>query len=264
MSHFSLPHTARLAALLLAATSLAACGDTLTRLSRVGQEPPITPVQNPAERQGYVSMPMPTPVAVERSANSLWRQGARSFFKDNRASQVGDIVTVTINRTDTATLAQDTRRRRTSTEDTDVTNLLGYENTIWNRLPGSQGTISPASLLSLGTATDNRGQGDLSRSEALNLKVAAVVTQVLPNGNLVIHGSQEMRINFETRVVQVGGVVRPSDIRTNVSGTAGANDNEIAFERIAEARLTYGGRGQFTEIMQPRWGTQLLDILMPF
>lgn len=259
MAHPTASRALRLTALLLAATTLAACGNTFNRLSSLGQEPAVSPVRNPAEQQPYVSMPMPTPVAVERAANSLWRQGSRSFFKDNRASQVGDILTVAINRTDEATLAQDTRRRRNSTEDSDVTTLLGYENSLWNRLPGTQGTINPASLLSMGTATDNQGRGDLTRSEELNVKVAAVVTQVLPNGNLVIHGTQEVRVNFETRVIQVGGVVRPADIRS----TAGS-ENEVAFERIAEARLSYGGRGQFSDIMQPRWGTQVLDILMPF
>jgi len=99
----------------------------------------------------------------------------------------------------------------------------------------------------------------MSRSETLNMKLAAVVTQVLPNGNLVIHGSQEVRVNFETRVMQVSGVVRPADIRS----TAGS-ENEVLFERIAEGRLVYGGRGQLTDIQQPRWGDQILDILMPF
>lgn len=262
MAHFSSCRAARLAALLLAATSLSACGNTLQRLANVGQEPPVSPIQNPAERQGYVQMPLPTPVAAERSANSLWRQGARAFFKDNRASQVGDILTVSINRTDTTTWANDTSRVRANTNSSGATTLLGYDLTsLVGRLPGQQGTITPGStgLLNVAGALNNDAEADMTRSETLNVKLAAVVTQVLPNGNLVIHGSQEVRVNFETRVIQVGGVVRPADIRS----TAGS-ENEVAFERIAEARLSYGGRGQLMDIQQPRWGDQVLDILMPF
>jgi flagellar L-ring protein precursor FlgH len=262
MAHLSPPRAIRLAAVLLAATSLSACGNTLHRLSNVGQEPSVSPVQNPAERQPYVTMPMPTPVVAERAANSLWRQGARAFFKDNRASQVGDILTVTINRTDTTTWANDTKRVRANTNSSGATNLLGYDMTaLAGRLPGPQGTIasSATGLLNVAGALSNDAQADMARSETLNMKLAAVVTQVLPNGNLVIHGSQEVRVNFETRVMQVSGVVRPVDIRS----TAGS-ENEVLFERIAEGRLVYGGRGQLMDIQQPRWGDQILDILMPF
>jgi flagellar L-ring protein FlgH len=245
----------RLAALLLAATSLSACGDTLTRLSKVGQAPEVSPVQNPAERQNYVTMPMPTPVPVERGANSLWRPGASAFLKDRRASQTGDIVTVVVNRTDTATFSNDTSRTRTNTNTANATTMLGYETTLWNRLPGPQAAVTPASLLNLGSTLNNAATTDMARSEAVNMQIAAVVTQVLPNGNLVIHGSQEIRVNFETRVVGVGGVIRPTDIQST---------NQIAFERIAEARLSYGGRGQHTDVQQPRWGDQILDIIFPF
>ena len=118
-----------------------------------------------------------------------------------------------------------------------------------------QGTIDPSSLLSLNSDISNDGLGTIERSETLNVRVAAVVTQVLPNGNLVIRGSQEARVNFETRVLQVAGVIRPADILST---------NEVNYDKIAEARLVYGGRGQHTDMQQPRWGSQVLDALLPF
>lgn len=246
----------RLATLLVAATSLSACGSTFDRLANVGQKPAVNPIENPAERQAPVTMPMPAPVTGERNANSLWRTGSRAFLKDQRASQVGDIITVVMTFSgEGGSLAGTNARSRTNTETTGATNLLGYENTLWNRLPGTQGTVTPATLLGLNGTTTQNGSGTTTRTDAVTSRVAAVVTQVLPNGNLVIQGSSEMRLNYETRQVQVAGVIRPSDIDRL---------NQINYDRIAEARFSYGGRGQINDMLQPRWGNQLLDVIFPF
>lgn len=245
----------RLTATLLVATALGAC-NTFTRLSQVGEEPPLTKIQNPAAAQTTVTMPMPTPIPVERQANSLWRSGARAFFKDQRANQVGDILTVTINIADTASLSNSTTRTRDNSESADTSNLLGLERKLWERIPGNNNaTLDPTNLINLGSQSNSTGTGQITRSDTIALRVAAVVTQVLPNGNLVVQGTQEVRVNFETRVLQIAGVIRPQDIRS---------DNEIPYDRIAEARIAYGGRGQLTDIQQPRWGQQVYDILFPF
>lgn len=255
------PALLRLAAALLMTTSLCACGNTFSRLSQIGEPPKVSPVENPAARQPPVTMPMPAPVTLAQNANSLWRPGARAFLKDGRASQVGDIVTIVLNSADTVNMSNNTVRKRTTTDSVNSKNLLGYENAngvaggIWNKLPGAQGIIDPSNLLNYGGSTDEEGTGTIQRTDTVALRVAAVVTQVLPNGNLVVQGSQEIRVNFETRVVQVGGVIRQSDI---------ASDNTITHDKIAEARFIYGGRGQLTDVQQPRWGTQLLDVLFPF
>ncbi|HEX9466638.1 MAG TPA: flagellar basal body L-ring protein FlgH [Alphaproteobacteria bacterium] len=249
----------RLAAVLLMATSLTACGNTFTRLSQLGEEPPVTPVQNPAERQPPVTMPMPAPVPLQQGANSLWRPGARAFLKDGRASQVGDILTVILDTSatkDAVSISNETKETRGNTDTANTTSLLGYESTIWGRLPGhNKSTVNPASLLNVNSARSIDGKGTIARTDTVTTALAAVVTQVLPNGNLVIQGSQEIRVNFETRVVMVGGVIRQADIKS---------DNTISHEKIAEARFVYGGRGQLMDVQQPRWGSQVLDILFPF
>jgi flagellar L-ring protein precursor FlgH len=245
----------RLVTVLLMATSLSACGSTFERLSKIGEEPKVTPVRNPAELFPPVTMPMPAPTPVQQGANSLWRAGSRAFLKDGRASQVGDIVRVTVSTVESASTSNDTRLQRIGDADTaGATNLLGFEN-IWNKLPGAQAAVTPATLIGTNSDKNQEGKGAITRNETITMNIAAVVTQVLPNGNLVIGGSQEFRVNFETRILQIAGVIRPSDIDSS---------NSISHERIAEARIVYGGRGQVTDLQQPRYGSQILDVLFPF
>ena len=247
--------TLRIVAALLLATSLSAC-NTFTRLSQVGEEPKLSKIENPGAKQPNVTMPMPTPMPVERQANSLWRPGARAVFKDQRATQIGDILTVAINIADNASLSNSTTRARNNAEHADTTNLLGYERKLWERLPGNNNaTLDPTNLINLASTSNSTGTGQITRTDTVTLRVAAVVTQVLPNGNLVVQGTQEVRVNFETRVLQIAGVIRPQDIRS---------DNEIPYDRIAEARIAYGGRGQITDFQQARWGQQIYDIIFPF
>jgi flagellar L-ring protein precursor FlgH len=256
MTRSKTPTLLRLATILAMATSLSACGSTFNRLSQIGEEPPVSPVRNPAELYPPVTMPMPAPTPVQQGANSLWRAGSRAFLKDGRASQVGDIVRVTVSTAESATLSNDTRLQRIGDNDTaGTTNLLGYENLLWNKLPGAQAAVTPATLLNVTSAKNQEGKGTVDRKETVTMNIAAVVTQVLPNGNLVIGGSQEFRVNFETRLLQIAGVIRPSDIDSS---------NSISHERIAEARIIYGGRGQINDLQQPRWGSQILDVLFPF
>ena len=247
-------HLLRTTALVtLLAGTVSGC-NTLTRLSQVGDEPKITPIQNPTGRPDYkpVSMPMPAPKIAERNPNSLWRAGARAFFKDLRAKQVGDIMTVQMTLNDSATLENKTERDRIDNESANVTNLLGFEGEITRYLPDG---VNPAAIANFGNTHGTEGDGSIERSEEISLTFAAVVTQVLPNGNLVIMGRQELRVNSELRELMVTGVVRPSDIDS---------DNKISHEKIAEMRVAYGGRGTVSELQQPRWGMQLWDILFPF
>ena len=240
-----------LALLLLA---LGGC-NAIDRLSKIGEQPQLTDIKNPQTQPGYhpVSLPMPPPIVSERQPNSLWRNGSRGFFKDLRATRVGDLVTVVINFNQSGQLQDTTTRTRANTETNNVASMLGFQNTI-NRLAKLTSAQTP-NVLDLTSNLSNVGGGQITRQEQVNLRLAALVEQMLPNGNMVVFGHQEVRLNFEVRELALAGVIRPEDI---------APDNTINYDQIAEARISYGGRGQITDVQQPRYGSQLVDILMPF
>jgi flagellar L-ring protein precursor FlgH len=234
----------------IAATPVAGCS-TFDRLANIGEQPALTAIENPTTQPGYkpVHMPMPTPQPASYSPNSLWRNGSRAFFKDQRAHQVGDILTVMVNLNDKAVIANETQRSRENKEDSGVEDFFGKK-----KLP-IMNTPLPTRIFTADSSSSSEGKGNVNRSEALVTNVAAVVTQVLPNGNLVVEGKQEVRVNFEVRELIVAGIVRPEDIQS---------DNTIDSTKIAEARIAYGGRGQITDVQQPRYGQQALDVLLPF
>ena len=238
----------------LALVVLSGC-NTLSRISEVGEAPKLSNIKNPTTRQDYrpVSLPMPAPEIAEDNPNSLWRSGARAFFRDHRAKEVGDIVTVKMSLSDSATFANKTERARADTEDADLNDLLGFESELTKVLP--EGIGSPGQIVNFGSKHDTSGDGTITRSEALSLTFAAVVTQILPNGSLVIMGRQEVSVNSELRELVVTGVIRPSDIDS---------DNTISDDSIAEMRVAYGGRGSLSSLQKPRWGMEMWDILFPF
>ena len=238
-----------------AATALLSACSAADRIADIGEAPELTPIQNPVERPEYtpIRMPMPAPQVIEQNTNSLWQSGSRAFFRDQRASDVGDILTVMINIDDEAELTNSSERTRTNAEGAAVPNLLGLETSVLgNVLPEG---FDPASAVDLSSNSSSQGEGEIRRNEEITLQLAAVITEVLPNGNLAIFGRQEVRVNFERRDLVVAGVIRPEDI------TSG---NTIAYEQIAEARVSYGGEGQITDFQQPRYGQQLYDIVFPF
>lgn len=243
----------RITVLTLGIFQLGAC-NMIERMVSVGAEPKMSAIVNPIQARKYkpVVLPMPRERHAVHEPNSLWRPGARAFFKDQRAAKIGDILTVNITIEDEATLDNETSRTRDNSEDSDLTKLLGYESSLSKILPEA---IIPSSLVSLGTKSKSAGTGSIARSESVKLVVAAIVTQILPNGNMVILGTQEVRVNFEKRILTITGVVRPKDISAT---------NIIKHTQIAEARIAYGGAGQLTDVQQPRYGQQLFDVVFPF
>jgi flagellar L-ring protein precursor FlgH len=242
-----------LLATLLAPVLLAGCGN-LQRLSEVGRPPSMTQPGDPTQEASYrpMTMPMPAPQTAVPMANSLWRTGSRAFFKDQRAAQVGDILTVLVNISDAASLKNNTTANRKGNESLGLPNLLGLETTAIPRLLTG---ADMNNLVGLSSANGNTGTAEMKRDETVTLRLAGVVTQVLPNGNLVVAARQEVRVNSELRELQVAGVIRPQDI---------GSDNTVRHDRMAEARIAYGGRGQLTDVQAPRWGQQVLDIVLPF
>lgn len=238
----------------LATSTLSACS-AVDRLKDVGQAPAQTAIVNPAAKNGYqpVSMPMPAPKPYSRQANSLWTGSQKGFFKDQRAGQIGDILTVTIDIDDKGELKNETTRERAADEALGIPNLLGLENGGFQKvLPES---IDPANLANANSSSNHKGTGEVKRKEKIEMKLAATITQVLPNGNFVISGTQEVLVNFENRILKLDGIIRPEDVSV---------ENSIPYEKVAEARIAYGGKGQLTDVQQPRYGQQVYDVLMPF
>jgi flagellar L-ring protein FlgH len=211
----------------------------------------MTPTADPTKEPTWrpVSMPMPARVPTPNEANALWRSGSRAFFKDQRAAQVGDIVTVLVNMNDNANLKNVTSADRTSAESAGMPEFFGMQKLLPKTI------VDPAKLMSISSNNNTTGNGQIQRNEAVTLRLAGIVTQVLPNGNLVVAARQEFRVNSELRELQVTGVIRPQDI---------ASDNTVQHDRMAEARIAYGGRGQLTDVQTARWGQQVMDILLPF
>jgi len=232
------------------ATALPGCA-ALERLRGLGDAPPLAAINNPTTQPGYkpVQMPMPAPLPAVYQPNSLWRTGSRAFFKDQRAHQVGDILTVKVKIADKAVLENETARSRKMNEDSGIDVFFGKV-----KVP-IMNTPVPTRIFKGDSTALSEGKGSVDRKEELFTNIAAVVTQVLPNGNLVVEGKQEVRVNFEIRELIVAGIVRPEDIES---------DNTIESTKIAEARIAYGGRGQITDVQQPRYGQQVLDIILPF
>ena len=235
----------KISALLLAGVSLTACS-AVDRIRNIGEAPRLDAVGNPAGTKIVDEIPRPQPIT--HIDNSLWQPGAQSFFHDPRAMHIGDVITVNVTVADTAKLSNTTSRSRTNSDDANLTNFFGLEKA----LPSS---IDPTNVVKMGSDNSNVGAGSIQRDETINMTLAALVAQVLPNGNLVIDGHQQVRVNNEMRDMRLSGIVRREDI---------TQGNTVNLSQIAEARVTYGGQGIMTDVQQPRYGSQLFDILMPW
>lgn len=261
--------------LLGALTALAGCNGQLDHL---GREPTFSPVAetrepiDPSLPSAPTAFPIqtsgiggPQPVALARAhaasygriprgetPASLWNSGPNSLFGDRRARTIGDILTILIDINDEAELNNTTTRNRTGSDSVTVPNLYGLERLADTILPGAN-ALNPA--VTAETAAATTGTGQVAREEEISLRIAATVVDVLPNGHLVITGSQEVRVNFELRDLQIAGIIRPEDI---------TRQNTVTLDKVANARVAYGGRGIINDLQQPRIGRQMVDMLSPF
>lgn len=245
----------RVLALIASAAALSGCSTAMEAV----RGPELSPVGYPAQlvpqTVTYAPSQQDREIAREQraaNANSLWRTGARAFFADQRARSVGDILTVQIDINDRASISNATSRSRTNGIQAGVQNFFGLESSLGRILPGG---FDPANAVRTNTNTSSDGSGTVDRAERLNLTIAAVVVGVMPNGNLVIQGRQEVRTNQELRELTVAGIVRPEDIGSN---------NTIRHTQIAEARINYGGRGALTRMNQVPAGQSLVETFSPF
>ena len=231
--------------------AVAACGD---RLDHVGKPPTFSSPIDSAERQAMLSPGQAALLPERRSVDraSLWSGQRGSLLGDRRALQRGDILTVVIEIDESAEISNASDRSRSGSESLSLPQLLGIPQRLDEELPDG---ASSADLVSIDSNSTSSGNGSVRRNEKLTLRVAATVLDVLPNGVLNISGSQELRVNFEMRELVVSGFVRPEDI---------SRQNEITYDKIASARVSYGGRGQISDVQQPRIGQQVLDVILPF
>jgi flagellar L-ring protein FlgH len=236
--------------LLFVFLALAGCD----RLEQVGRAPDFSPLEGSYQHHAMYSTPLPKDVVAETptDASSLWTAGRSSLFGDRRAAQRGDILTVVIEIDDKAEISNSSDRSRAGSETMGAPSLFGLPQRLNEALP--EGATMADAVKTTG-ASSYKGNGNVSRNEKLTLRVAATVVEELANGVLRIEGQQEVRVNFELRELIISGYVRPIDI---------SRQNEITYDKIAGARVSYGGRGQITDVQQPRYGQQVADILLPF
>lgn len=229
---------------------ISACTD----LDQVGRLPEFTPVHETSEASAMRFPPLPQTVEAESPTDgaSLWTQSRQSLLGDRRAIERGDILTVVIEIDESAEFSNTSSRGRSGSETLGIPSFFGVPQLLDRELPEG---ASSADAVSTNSSSNSSGNGSISRNEKLELIVAATIVDVLPNGVLHIQGSQEVRVNYEIRELLVEGFVRPEDI---------SRKNEITYDKIASARISYGGRGQISQVQQPRYGQQISDILLPF
>lgn len=235
---------------LLSIFAISACSG----LDEVGRAPDFSPIEGTAQHYAMysASLPRDLPPATPTDASSLWTAGTDSLFGDRRAAQRGDILTVVIEIDDSAEISNATGRSRDGEQTGGLPQLFGIPQRIDGDLPDG---ASMAEAFEMGASSTFRGSGNVARQEQLTLRIAATVVEELPNGVLRIEGQQEVRVNFELRELIVTGFVRPIDI---------SRGNEITYDKIAGARIAYGGRGQISDFQQPTYGQQVADIVLPF
>lgn len=235
---------------LMIALTLAGCA----RLEQVGRAPSFSALEGSNQHHAMYSAPLPESADLSgpTARSSLWSSERGALFSDRRAARRGDILTVVIEIDDSAQIRNSTDRSREGSESMGIPSLLGIPQRIDRKLPEG---ASMAEAADLGSQSQYQGSGSVSRNESLTLRLAATVVDQLPNGVLRIEGQQEVRVNYELRELVLTGYVRPVDI---------SRQNEITYDKIAGARISYGGRGQITDVQQPRYGQQAIDVLLPF
>jgi flagellar L-ring protein precursor FlgH len=239
-----------LTALIVVLSPMAACASVNSTVNT----PTLSPISYPAPLVAKAAPGLgqrDDGQARAASANSLWRNGSRNFFNDQRASKVGDILQVSVQIADTAQLANETVANRAASAQAGFGNLFGLQTILLHALPG----LNTSSLINSNSALASDGKGSVNRSETINTVISAVITGVLPNGNLTIEGDQEVLVNNEMRRVAIAGIVRPQDITST---------NTISNAQIAEARIEYGGKGQLTQVQRSPTVNALAAQYSPF
>lgn len=237
---------------------LVSCTETVERLKRVGRSPQLAQVELPTheDHEDVINTARQEQHRNHmRKTNSLWQPGTTTFFTDSRAWKTGDILKVVVKIQDSAKLNNSTKQSRTGKDTMGLSNFFGKETAMAATISKRTKDVGLNPAIGANSTRNHSGDGNISRQESITTEIAALVTKVLPNGNLVIEGHQEVKVNFELREIKIAGIIRPKDISA---------DNSINLNQIAEARISYSGRGVVSDVQQPRVGSQVIDIISPF
>ena len=231
---------------------LSACHDMRSQINDIGKPPKL----NKVDKNSYLkdaNQSLETSILESSNSNSLWLPKQKNFFfRDRKAKSIGDILKVKVSIEEKAKIDNKTSSSRDkNNKNFGVANLFGLEKSA----SVGKSHIDPSNLLSITGSSQNSGTGKIDRKETINTTIAAIIYKILPNGNFFIKGSQEIRVNFEIREITLTGIIRPEDLDS---------DNSVDLKQVAEARVSYGGRGQITAVQQPTYGKQFLDIVSPF
>jgi len=229
---------------------LSGCG-LFSGIKNATMDPQLSQIKNVKKEDEKIATPLPKPQEPRINNNSLWQPGAKAFLRDQRASEPGDILTVKVVVNDSAAMNNSTSHDRKSSLKTNLTKLAGSETGLGKYIPG----ITPTSVLDTLSNPTHAGKGSIKRDESVSLEVAAMVVEILPNGNMYIKGEQEFIVNHERRDVHVSGIIKAADIEPG---------NIVYSNRIAQARIFYGGEGHIDGAQRQKWGSSLVEAITPF
>jgi flagellar L-ring protein precursor FlgH len=195
----------------------------------------------------------PEPEMPARQEGSLWHDRGllSNLFMDQKARTVGDIVTIRVAESATASNEAATKSQRTSSMAAGIDNFFNLEQ----RYPPSEAFFNPFSKVEAALESGFDGGGSTTRSGSLSTYITARVTQVLPNGNLKILGTREVKINNEAQTIALTGIIRPKDI---------SPDNVILSTYVSDAKIEYAGVGVINDRQRPGWLGRLFDVAWPF
>lgn len=238
------------------AFALMLCGcDLPQRLSSIGEAPQLSHIQDPTRLKGYQPITMPMPYGQDTIPSgktpSLWQTGAQAFFKDQRAYKIGDIITVKVHIDQDESIEMTPTINRQNQGIATYNSMFGLEKAAANAF----GAASTPNVLNVTSNPQLTGSAKYEVKDKMTFQIAATVVQILPNGNMVVDGRQEMRLVNEVREVMIKGIVRREDISAS---------NTINSEKVSELRISYGGRGDLSDMQSFPWGQQIANKLLPF
>ncbi len=223
---------------------IASSGCAKKQMSNVVPKPSMSERNNmPSPETLFASLPP--------AEGSLWTDSGNLLFIDQKARRVGDTVIVDIVENSSSKIGANTTVSKENSLEANLPDFMGYM--AW--LKAKNPLLDPDDLISSEFKHESEGAGASDRSGQITASIGAIVTSVLPNGNITIYGQREMKVNNEAQYITVSGIVRPKDIDS---------DNRVKSTYLADARIEYSGRGVIADAQKVGWFTRALAFIWPF